>query len=292
MTNTIRLVNSQYSLTLRPNVPSKNDPFFVTDSELMFPTVRVDQYPRTGRTGVDDFTGFFDNAVFHATIRVQDVVGTTRHQSVDILRAMCMPGAGTQLFIQRDGWLTERWANVRGDTLSCVIGSKSRVILDVSIQLSLPDGIMQDTVQQTRTLTPAGLNVGRIYSTTQKIYPWNYAAGSTTFASTIVANGSIPVMPILHIYGACTNPTVRNVTTGKSISFLGLTLVDGQYIDVNISKRTVYLNSDTTLSYYSFLNFATSSWWTLVPGNNLIQVTAATADTQSILTVVWYDGWI
>src|SRR6266699_478217 len=200
MTNTIRLANSQYSLTLRPNDPSAVDPFFVTDSELHFPAVRVDQYQRTGRTGVDDFTGFFDNGIFTANLKVQDVAGTTRHQNVDILRALCAPGAGTQLFIQRDGWLTERWANVRGDTFSCVIDNKSRVILNVAMQLSLPDGILQDTVQQLRVLIPLGLNVGRIYSATQKFYPWNYSLGSSAFASTVVSNGSTPVLPILRYY--------------------------------------------------------------------------------------------
>lgn len=292
MTNTVRLANSQYNLTLRPSVPSGTDPFFLTDSSLVLPAIRVDQYPRTGRDGVDDFTQFFDNATFTASLKVQDIGGTTRHQSVDILKALCAPTAGAQLFIQRDGWLNERWANVRGDTFSCVIGNKSRVILDVSLQLSLPEGILQDTVLQTRVLNPQGANVGRIYSTTQKVYPWNYVLGNSNFASTIVAGGTIPVYPMLRIYGGCTNPVIKNVTTGKSISFIGLTLADGQYLDINISKRTIYLNSNPSLSYYAFLDFTASSWWSLNPGNNIVSVNAATADASSSLSVLWYDGWI
>jgi phage-related protein len=69
------------------------------------------------------------------------------------------------------------------------------------------------------------------------------------------------------IYGAATNPFIRNATTDQSIE-LTIALAGSDVLVLDFADRTITLNG--TATRYSALDTG-SIWWELVRGENTIQ---------------------
>lgn len=117
--------------------------------------------------------------------------------------------------------------------------------------------------------------------------------GSTATVSgsgTCIAIGAIPAWPVITIAGPCANPNVINSTTGLGLYFTyslnaGETLV----IDTNPRRRTVKLNG--TANRFSAVNWASSTWWPLIPGSNVIQTGYSSFSSPAGVTISWKDAW-
>jgi hypothetical protein len=79
------------------------------------------------------------------------------------------------------------------------------------------------------------------------------------------------------------------VTLGEVFELDNVTLVDGQYLEIDMDAKTVLLNGDSSLSYYNKINFTTSTWWQLQPGTNQLLVGAASLDATCELDFFWRD---
>ena len=99
--------------------------------------------------------------------------------------------------------------------------------------------------------------------------------------------GTFQTGPVVKITGPVTDPSLENVTTGKTWDYTG-TIASGDYLLVDMEDRTVLLNG--TASRYSNLT-ASSEFWDLEPGTNTIQFRAA-AYTASTATVTWRSAWV
>jgi hypothetical protein len=88
----------------------------------------------------------------------------------------------------------------------------------------------------------------------------------------VTNSGDADSPPILKLYGPTTNPTVKNITTGESIS-LTYTLAEGDYIEIDMSKITAKLNGVTDVSYA--VTFP-ADWWMLDPGANELEFPSGT----------------
>jgi len=124
---------------------------------------------------------------------------------------------------------------------------------------------------------------GRTYPRT---YPRTY--GSVSTGGTITANnaGTFSTPVVFTLTGPATNPTIENVTQGKSLEF-NIVLASGETLVIDTDSRTVLLNG--TASRYSAL-MASSEWFDLDPGDNQIDYRAATS-TISEITATWRSAW-
>jgi hypothetical protein len=289
MTNTLRLVDGDTTIILRPNMPSRADPIVVQSHELTMPTPRVLDQVRAGRSGVDDLTQYHDAAVFKAALIVRGDGALTRHQYMDLLRGLAAPYKRPYLYIQRDGWPSERRAMLRGDPVTSVVERHSVVRLEASIQFQIPGGVLEapDPLSSV-TIRPTIATTGKTYPVT---YPKTYVAGGGS-ATLVTSGGNVPTPPLLRLYGTCTDPVIRNVTTGQQLEFDNISIAAGNYLEVDVEARTVLLNGDPALSYYSKLNFTTSDWWDLQPGANLITVATGSQDASCELDLYYRDRWI
>lgn len=88
------------------------------------------------------------------------------------------------------------------------------------------------------------------------------------------------------ISGAIENPTLENITTGQTISFVG-SLSASETLIVSSLDRSVLLNG--TASRYSWLTVG-SSWWQLAPGANTVRL-AGTSGTGSV-SFTYRSAWV
>lgn len=125
----------------------------------------------------------------------------------------------------------------------------------------------------------------RIYSTAL-----HSTAGINEATPTTIHNaGDFPSPPSLRIHGPGTNPVVKNA--GVPITFSGLTLAAGDYVDVDLLQRTVIDN--TGASRYSTIDFLNTTWWYIYPGDNTVRIDWGSGSTAaSDLDVTWRDAWV
>jgi hypothetical protein len=239
-----------------------------------------------------DFTQFHNGATFSADLWVQDYNGITRHEYVDQLRAMLQPHRRPSLYIQHDGWLTERRAEVRGVSITQPIDRVSAVGLETSLQVDIPGGYLEDATQLVGTLRPALSSGGLALPI---ILPASFSAGAS--GSVLIINtagtkfGAASTPCVLRLYGDCSEPVITNQTTGQIFELDGVSIAAGTYMQIDMGARTVYLNGDPGLSYYNYINFTTSSWWELQPGDNLVTISCATLGATAELDIYYNPRW-
>lgn len=103
---------------------------------------------------------------------------------------------------------------------------------------------------------------------------------------TLVNNGNGIFYPTIRFTGPVTNPQITNETVGKYIR-LTLTLAAGEYVDLDLKRKTITDNYGT--NRYST---KTGNWWFLQPGNNVIRFTADVYNTSSLATVTYRDSYL
>lgn len=291
MTTSVRLGDADGNtlLWIRPQMASVDDAIFCEDDEIPMAGPRVVDQARPGRSGIIDRTGFHDGTTYKASIIIQDTSdGTSRHEWADTLRGLVAPSQRPYLYVQRDGWPGERRAQVRGDSFSFVSNGQAAVLLRGSLQLVIPDGEFEDSVQQMASIFPLAASVGVSFPIS---FPLSFTVSASPNAVILTSGGNQPTPPLLRIYGACTDPAITNTTTGQQIKFSGLSVTAGSYLDVDVAGREVLMNGDPNLSFYSKLDFTQSTWWEIQPGQNLITVTTTSQDSSCELYVFWRDRW-
>ena len=64
---------------------------------------------------------------------------------------------------------------------------------------------------------------------------------------------------------------MENQTTGERLVFTGLTLLAGDWLEIDCRERTIRLNGLPAQSRYSLLDFPASSFLRLLPGVNTVR---------------------
>lgn len=119
-------------------------------------------------------------------------------------------------------------------------------------------------------------------------FDMGFGGGGGSGTSVAINDGVFNSPPSMRLAGPASNPRIRNVTSDKTL-FFNITLASGEYLDIDVNKRTVFLNGDPLLSRYYTLD-PSSVWWFIEPGSNTIQVQSG-ADNPA-LTVKWRDAWV
>jgi hypothetical protein len=112
---------------------------------------------------------------------------------------------------------------------------------------------------------------------------------------TVRNNGSIRTQPVVTIFGPSTGTmntiVLQNQATGESFVFAtAYAIGSGQYIVVDFANKTVTRESGTNI--YDQVQYASSSWWQIEPGDNPISFTASGTTTNANAVLRWQDAWV
>ena len=124
------------------------------------------------------------------------------------------------------------------------------------------------------------------YSQTEDDDDITFVAGSGVISN----GGNAPVYPVIRVHGDVSGAiTITNTTLSRTVSFTGLSLATGEYMDIDMLNETVTKNDDTNL--YSYIN-ADDFWW-LGEGNNTITISATVGGSGNRkITVTRRAGYI
>jgi len=119
------------------------------------------------------------------------------------------------------------------------------------------------------------------------------AAGSAS-SMLVYGGGSVPRPFTARLYGPCTGPkltndalTIPGQPNGNLVFFDTLSIVAGNYVEVDTGGKTALLNSDPNQSVAGALDWANSDWWLLQPGQNLVRYHPTTADDVVTAVLAW-----
>lgn len=113
--------------------------------------------------------------------------------------------------------------------------------------------------------------------------PVNWTAGQQY---TIINNrGTVDTSPIINLNGSFSSPTIRNLTTGKFMT-ISRTISSGNVV-IDMKKRIITLNGTSIAANRSI----TSSWWTLIPGENRIVLETNSTSNTNYGTIRYKQGY-
>lgn len=116
-------------------------------------------------------------------------------------------------------------------------------------------------------------------------WPLHWASGAST--TTVNNSGDVAIRPVITLTGVMTAPLVSNATTGQFFSMPSLTSAPGDVLVIDMLNRAVTLNGGSVLSFAT----TTSTWWSLLPGNNSISLTTGNSSDTVTGTVTWRSGY-
>lgn len=117
-----------------------------------------------------------------------------------------------------------------------------------------------------------------------------FGGGSGATVSVTATNaGNFDSFPTIRITGPVTNPRITNVTTSQNLYLDAVTLLAAEYVDINMSAKTVVKSDASNL--YGKVRFPASSWIRFVPGANVIELRADSSSSTATLAPSWRDSW-
>jgi hypothetical protein len=122
------------------------------------------------------------------------------------------------------------------------------------------------------------------------VFPISFGGGSGATVTFNVTNaGNFPAPVLIRVEGTIDSPSIKNATTDQTIYVDNLTLVGGEYFDIDTSNRTIVKDDSTNL--YGKVRIPASTWWQLWPGTNTIELRASSTPSTGTLTLWWRDSW-
>jgi hypothetical protein len=275
----VRLEDGDSVLDLRA------DGYRVARLDIGLPTARAVTVARPDQDGEDDTTAHHGAAAVTMDVRLRG-----KDQSLivlrDALRAFCHPAKRPYLVVEEAG--EQRRIRLRADQLVGPITNP--VHQQVQLSWRAPDGVMESLAEQigTSDAVTAGSG-GRSYPRT---YPLTYAESSPVGAVTVGNDGNVAVRPLLRLYGPASDPRVENQTTGERLIFEGLTLLAGEWLEIDCLEKTARLNGLANQSRLAQLDFLNSTWLRLLPGMNTVRYYPVSFGDGARLEARFRPAWL
>jgi hypothetical protein len=263
-----------------------------------FPEIRDVSEKRPSQNGTFDFTHYFGARAITLEValasELQDDPLVTDQVLEDQLRRWMAPDVRAYLYIRYDSADEYRRIKIRPSNLGSQLSFlHHRDFRKVSLGWRGVDGIFESAVIQSEFLEVAGsTELGRTYD---QLYDKTYTASLVIGAKNLTNFGNIEVLPVIRIYGPCTQPRIENQTTGIKLEFLATySIASGDYITIDFAEGTVLLNGDPSNSRYDKIDFASgiSKWWTLIPGVNSIRFYPLSSSPPSKAILEWRSGYL
>ena len=123
------------------------------------------------------------------------------------------------------------------------------------------------------------------YSQTETAQDITFASGS----GVVNNGGNAPVYPTIRIHGSVTDPVITNSTLSRTVSFTGLTIPAGEYLDIDMLNETVI--DQSSVNKYEYIN--SDDFWWLAEGNNTITISGTVGGSgYRKITVTYRNGYI
>ncbi|MCE5226620.1 MAG: phage tail family protein, partial [Porphyromonadaceae bacterium] len=115
--------------------------------------------------------------------------------------------------------------------------------------------------------------------------------GTARVGGSITCNnlGNFESLPLVKMYGNLVSPEIKNVTDDNKYIKVNMTIVSGDYIEIDFSEHTIMLNG--TASRYLYLDSG-SEFWKLKPGINNITFKDSGGDITGYCTITYKSAWI
>lgn len=154
------------------------------------------------------------------------------------------------------------------------------------LAMTSPDALILSAVEQNAILIP-GAAAGEIGYPDPIVDPITSEL-SVTGQQFVQNLGDQATWPRFRIDGPITNPQILNNTTGLRVE-LAYTLLAGEWLDIYPERGQILLGG--TADRYGAFQFATSTWWQLVPGLNDIRLLAASYAAGAQAIIEWRHAW-
>jgi hypothetical protein len=185
--------------------------------------------------------------------------------------------------VRRSGQLTEAYPTLADVTFT--------------IGLVAPDMRKYGTVQKSLLITqiPPGGGGGMVVPFT---VPFTLDASPAPAQADCVNEGNFGSPPIVVITGPVQAPQLSNLTTGQTVSWSQLTVLDGDTLTVDFLNKQAWLGAPSVPTMpgispgggaYAPADIS-SGWWVLAPGSNLVEFSGI-ADGAATAQFLYNDCW-
>jgi hypothetical protein len=273
--------------------------YVVEQVEVGAPETRAVVDPRTMVDGVIDRTRLVGARVISVNLRLVEGPAV-RLALLDALAPFLHPARRSWLTIGLDP-ATPRMYRVRADDWSAPWERPTDVALSLSwrtasdtpfaLSPTLREVVLVPGGAEGRNYLEAEITEGVFAGTTGRVYDRTYPFSGATVAP--VRNlGNAPAHFTATVYGPIDGFTLRNITADAQLAFADLTIPAGQNVVIDSAAHTVLANGEPGSSRYSYLDFATSAWFTLLPGVNQMTVDSDTFSAPSQTVLRWHDAYL
>lgn len=237
--------------------------------------------------GSTDYTQYFGPRVITMKGTAFAATAGSRAQALANIQKFIRPNLRSTLTYQFDDDQVARSIGIRSFDFSAPVNMPGYTAFTASWKAVDP---VAYGAAHILSIPPFGNFGGRAYP---KTYPVSYPTGyGGAGLGTINNAGDYPTWPVLRIFGPLSNPAIYWQDGSGQIVFTGITVVAGDYLQVDTRNKTVYLNNDSNANRYSFLDFTQTTWAPLQPGNNLLRFIASGALTPASVEVDWNDAYL
>lgn len=262
--------------------------WYVSTYDMGTPAVREDVEERAMADGTEDGTQFVGarNILIGMTL-----AGANRQAQLDALGPFIHPRARPELVCRTERWDAYRRIRVRsvGD-----LGAQWQRpnVLRVGLGFRSVGSPYFTGEERTDRAFPTVDLPGRTYT---RSYPRSYPAVGGTGPALLWNRGSMPAEWTARIFGPITGPRLILSNTGQQVVFKdSLVIAIGDYLTVDSTTRTAYLNGSPGASRYSSLDFTLTSpgWFQFEPGQNLVRLTGADALPPAQAEITFRDTYL
>lgn len=244
---------------------------------LGFPDIRDNVQKRPSANGTFDFTRYFAASAVQIKVAMEPslmATPVTTRRLEDQLKRWLNPARRSCLVYRDPGEEDWRRIRVRGNDSTRNISLARTTFGVVSLVFRAPKGYSESLEVFSKNLPFTGTESGRAYDLT---FDRTYPASGTIGVIEVENLGNVESHPILRIYGPCSDFRVENQTTGEQLKFkTAFSLLANEFLVIDMENGTVLMNGDVGNDRYDQIDVATSDWWTLQEGMNLIRAVAGT----------------
>lgn len=244
--------------------------------------------------GTIDTTRFVGarSVALEATISPTVSDGLTRWELTQRLRAFTRADLRPRLYWQHEAGDPELMVTLRRSQFSDVLEPQHGRRAQVVVQWVAPSGLIESGEEHRLTGAPGSSEPQAEGFEFDLEFDLDFGGSTPSSNGVLVTNaGVMPVWPKVQMYGPMTNPTLLNDRTGEALVFDGLTISSSDWVLVDFAAKTI--RNSTGTSYYDTLDFPSSTWWKLHPGENRIFVVPDSFTTPpAAFDVIWRDAWL
>lgn len=285
MKTSVRIVDGSREFVIHPSTT-----ILPQSLDVGSPSIREVTEARTDDDGERDDTQLFGNRAVSLEIVILKGLADCE-QTLDELKRFLHPRSRPYLHVTDTGWSEERRIRLRVDQWSepyaGYVASQART---VQLQWKAPDGLWE-AVDAVEATVVADADSGGVGFTLPFTLPLSLAATAQTGATVIGNVGSVPSHFTARLYGPCAGPVLKNESTGEEIAFTtSLVLAAGEYVDIDTRDRTANLLS-TSNSRLQYVDFTTTSWWRLEPGDNQVRYAPQVSSPGAQAVITYRPSW-